>query len=177
MSRHNVICSRSRLNLVYGRNVMAGFSIVWLRNDLRCYDNAALHAALELGLPVVIVFVATPRTWSQHQMAPIKQDLLRRRVQVQVVDDTIQHDRTVHDIGEAHHRLAGDIRALCQRADSGRVRSCRNVQLCGGFVRRCLKNRPSERACTSQYRQRDDQNPVPVENSQVVAQFQAWTDR
>lgn len=60
---------------------MAGFSILWLRNDLRCYDNAALHSAVALGLPVLAVFIATPKSWQQHQMAPIKQDLIRRRVQ------------------------------------------------------------------------------------------------
>jgi len=59
---------------------MSGFQLVWLRNDLRHYDNAALHAAAQTGLPVVAVFIATPQTWQQHDMAPIKQDLIRRRV-------------------------------------------------------------------------------------------------
>ena len=56
------------------------FQLVWLRNDLRCYDNAALTQAQQSGLPVVAVFIATPVTWQQHQMAPIKQDFIRRRV-------------------------------------------------------------------------------------------------
>jgi deoxyribodipyrimidine photo-lyase len=59
---------------------MSAFQLVWLRNDLRHYDNAALHAAAQTGLPVVAVFIATPQTWQQHDMAPIKQDLIRRRV-------------------------------------------------------------------------------------------------
>ncbi len=59
---------------------MSTFQLVWLRNDLRHYNNAALHAAAQTGLPVVAVFIATPQTWQQHDMAPIKQDLIRRRV-------------------------------------------------------------------------------------------------
>ena len=59
---------------------MSTFQLVWLRNDLRHFDNAALHAAAQTGLPVVAVFIATPQTWQQHDMAPIKQDLIRRRV-------------------------------------------------------------------------------------------------
>lgn len=55
------------------------FALVWLRNDLRCFDNAALFAAQQTGLPVVAVYIATPQTWLLHQMAPIKQDFLRRR--------------------------------------------------------------------------------------------------
>ena len=58
----------------------SSFALVWLRNDLRCYDNAAFHQAQQTGLPVVAVFITTPATWQLHQVAPIKQDLIRRRV-------------------------------------------------------------------------------------------------
>lgn len=57
------------------------FSLVWLRNDLRVYDNQALFEACQAGLPVVALFVATPDSWLQHFMAPMKQDFIRRRVQ------------------------------------------------------------------------------------------------
>jgi len=56
------------------------FSLVWLRNDLRLHDNQALFEACQAGLPVVAVFIATPLSWNQHHMAPIKQDFIRRRV-------------------------------------------------------------------------------------------------
>lgn len=59
----------------------APFALVWLRNDLRCFDNASLYQAQQTGLPVVAVYIATPQTWTLHQMAPIKQDFLRRRAQ------------------------------------------------------------------------------------------------
>ncbi|MAD76846.1 MAG: deoxyribodipyrimidine photo-lyase [Rheinheimera sp.] len=59
--------------------------IVWLRNDLRVFDNASLfHAAQnareQQSSAVVALYIATPTTWQQHNMAPIKQDLIRRRV-------------------------------------------------------------------------------------------------
>lgn len=59
---------------------MTSFQLVWLRNDLRQLDNSLLTAAQQTGLPVVAVYLATKTTWSLHDMAPIKQDLLRRRV-------------------------------------------------------------------------------------------------
>jgi deoxyribodipyrimidine photo-lyase len=67
------------------RGSLSSFALVWLRNDLRCFDNAAIAAAQQTGLPVVALFIATPKTWQQHQMAPMKQDFIRRRIlQMQV---------------------------------------------------------------------------------------------
>lgn len=60
------------------------FHLVWFRNDLRTLDNLALHSALQRsqtsGLPVVALYLAYSATWQQHQMAPIKQDFIKRRV-------------------------------------------------------------------------------------------------
>lgn len=59
--------------------------LVWLRHDLRYHDNQALDAAASAAQAdngrVVVLFIATPGSWLQHHMAPIRQDLLRRRVQ------------------------------------------------------------------------------------------------
>lgn len=58
--------------------------LVWLRHDLRLHDNQALHAASmaarQDGGTVVALFIATAQTWRQHDMALIREDLLRRRV-------------------------------------------------------------------------------------------------
>ncbi len=94
---------------------MAGFSIVWLRNDLRCYDNAALHAALGLGLPVVVVFIATPKSWSQHQMAPIKQDLLRRRVQAMQQELALLGGQLLALEGDNYQQCAAQLAALAKQ--------------------------------------------------------------
>lgn len=63
---------------------MQSLNVVWFRNDLRCYDNACLSSAVEFanrtGNAVIGIFIATPDTWQLHDMAPIKQDLVRRRV-------------------------------------------------------------------------------------------------
>ncbi|MFC4656692.1 deoxyribodipyrimidine photo-lyase [Rheinheimera marina] len=58
----------------------AEFALVWYRNDLRTYDHLPLVSACQSGLPVLALFIATPGSWQQHHMAPIKQDLIRRRV-------------------------------------------------------------------------------------------------
>ncbi|QBL09227.1 deoxyribodipyrimidine photo-lyase [Rheinheimera sp. D18] len=63
---------------------MNSLNLVWLRNDLRSYDNVCLHSAIEhakrTASQVLVLFIATPDTWQLHDMAAIKQDLLRRRV-------------------------------------------------------------------------------------------------
>lgn len=57
--------------------------LVWLRNDLRITDNKALYAACsDSNARVLAAFVATPRQWARHDMAPrqaafIYQNLLR----------------------------------------------------------------------------------------------------
>ena len=60
-------------------SVVQPFVVVWYRNDLRSYDHPGLTQAQQTGLPVLALFIATPETWSTHDMAPMKQDLLRRR--------------------------------------------------------------------------------------------------
>lgn len=45
--------------------------LVWFRNDLRVTDNRALSAACEdPDASVIAVFIATPKQWQQHDMAP-----------------------------------------------------------------------------------------------------------
>jgi deoxyribodipyrimidine photo-lyase len=63
---------------------MPRLNIIWFRNDLRLYDNKVLCSALadaqQHNTAVLGLFIATPATWQQHNMALIKQDLIRRRV-------------------------------------------------------------------------------------------------
>ncbi|MDA0117634.1 deoxyribodipyrimidine photo-lyase [Vibrio sp. T11.5] len=56
-------------------------NLVWLRRDLRVEDNSALINAIEVGEPVVCIYVATPKTWQDHGLAPIQADLIYRRLQ------------------------------------------------------------------------------------------------
>ncbi|PKH20555.1 deoxyribodipyrimidine photo-lyase [Enterobacterales bacterium CwR94] len=45
--------------------------VVWLRNDLRIHDNAALYAACrDPQAQVRALFIATPQQWQQHAMSP-----------------------------------------------------------------------------------------------------------
>ncbi|MGY5612095.1 deoxyribodipyrimidine photo-lyase [Vibrio brasiliensis] len=54
--------------------------LVWLRRDLRVEDNRALNLALASGQPVAAIYVATPKTWQRHGLAPIQADLIFRRL-------------------------------------------------------------------------------------------------
>ncbi len=55
-------------------------NLVWFRRDLRVDDNSALLAAINTNKPVVALFVATPSTWQQHELAPIQADFIYRRL-------------------------------------------------------------------------------------------------
>lgn len=59
--------------------------VVWFRHDLRYHDNQALDTALQCAQQdngsVIGLYIATPVSWQEHDMAPIRQHLLRRRVQ------------------------------------------------------------------------------------------------
>ncbi|WNO60813.1 deoxyribodipyrimidine photo-lyase [Rheinheimera sp. MMS21-TC3] len=63
---------------------MKKLNVIWFRNDLRLVDNKALCSAIEdakqHNAAVLGLFIATPVTWQQHNMAAIKQDFIRRRV-------------------------------------------------------------------------------------------------
>lgn len=54
--------------------------LVWLRRDLRIEDNRALIAGLQSDEPVIALYVATPNTWKQHNLAAIQADLIYRRL-------------------------------------------------------------------------------------------------
>ncbi|MBK6286626.1 MAG: deoxyribodipyrimidine photo-lyase [Gammaproteobacteria bacterium] len=48
-------------------------SVVWFRSDLRVDDNSALNAALEIGEPVIGVFLLADGQWRTHHWGPRKQ--------------------------------------------------------------------------------------------------------
>ena len=54
--------------------------LVWFRRDLRAVDNQALHCAVASGEPVLALFIATPKQWASHDMAPIQADFIYRRL-------------------------------------------------------------------------------------------------
>jgi deoxyribodipyrimidine photo-lyase len=98
---------------------MSVFQLVWLRNDLRHFDNAALFAAAQTGLPVVAVFIATPLTWQQHDMAAIKQDLIRRRVAALKQELAAVGIPLVAIEAERYSDCAGILRQLAQQGAAG----------------------------------------------------------
>ena len=55
--------------------------VVWFRQDLRVSDNTALWRACEdPKAEVVGVFCVTPQQWAEHDMAPIRQQFIRRNL-------------------------------------------------------------------------------------------------
>ncbi|PSV10409.1 deoxyribodipyrimidine photo-lyase [Photobacterium leiognathi] len=63
-------------------NVNEDHVIIWFRDDLRSVDNIALNHAIETGLPVIALFVATPMQWHEHHVAAIQIDFIHRRLRV-----------------------------------------------------------------------------------------------
>ncbi|MGD6736085.1 deoxyribodipyrimidine photo-lyase [Photobacterium leiognathi subsp. mandapamensis] len=63
-------------------NVNEDHVIIWFRDDLRTVDNTALNHAIETGLPVIALFVATPMQWHEHHVAAIQIDFIHRRLLV-----------------------------------------------------------------------------------------------
>ncbi|WP_305458282.1 deoxyribodipyrimidine photo-lyase [Photobacterium leiognathi] len=63
-------------------NVNEDHVIIWFRDDLRTVDNTALNHAIETGLPVIALVVATPMQWHEHHVAAIQIDFIHRRLRV-----------------------------------------------------------------------------------------------
>ena len=53
--------------------------LIWLRSDLRHYDNTALSAAAKRG-PTVAVYLISPEQWLAHDDAPCKVDFWLRNL-------------------------------------------------------------------------------------------------
>jgi len=59
-----------------------GIQLIWFRADLRIVDNTALRHACRSGLPVIALYIATPKQWHEHDVAPIQVDFIQRRLLV-----------------------------------------------------------------------------------------------
>lgn len=57
-------------------------ALVWLRHDLRIYDNPALFKAAELGQGVVAIYVHCDAYIRLHGTAPAQLDFIRRHLQI-----------------------------------------------------------------------------------------------
>ena len=98
---------------------MQVLNVVWLRNDLRCFDNAVLSSAAEdaarTGAAVLALFIAAPQTWQLHDMAVIKQDLIRRRVlQLQQEIATLNIPLLAVE-GSSYQQVGAVFAALCRQ--------------------------------------------------------------
>lgn len=55
-------------------------TLVWLRNDLRLWDNPALYRAAEAGEGVAVVYLLCEEYLVRHAMAPVRLDFIRRHL-------------------------------------------------------------------------------------------------
>ena len=54
-------------------------SLLWIRRDLRSFDNPALIQAVQSGCRYAL-YISTPKQWHLHHDAPIKLDFMRRHL-------------------------------------------------------------------------------------------------
>ena len=54
-------------------------SLIWLRNDLRIYDNPALFSAVKSG-PCAAIYLLTPQQWDIHDVSPVKRAFIVRHL-------------------------------------------------------------------------------------------------
>uniref|UniRef100_UPI004048D293 deoxyribodipyrimidine photo-lyase n=1 Tax=Rheinheimera sp. TaxID=1869214 RepID=UPI004048D293 len=98
---------------------MPKLHLVWLRNDLRCLDNAVLCSAVEQAQQnneaLLVLFVATAQTWAEHDMAPIKQDLIRRRVMQLQTELTALNIPLLAIEGSSYSQIPAVFSQLCQQ--------------------------------------------------------------
>ncbi|MGR5148502.1 deoxyribodipyrimidine photo-lyase [Photobacterium alginatilyticum] len=59
-----------------------GAGLIWFRSDLRVVDNTAITAATRCSNNVLAAFISTPMQWHEHNVAPMKVDFIRRRLDV-----------------------------------------------------------------------------------------------
>jgi len=91
-------------------------SLLWIRRDLRIFDNPALTRAVENGCRYAL-YISTPKQWLLHHDAPIKLDFIRRHllemgqalaqygielVHLSVPDFTAQHNSLINFCHEYH---------------------------------------------------------------------------
>ncbi|MCG9677730.1 deoxyribodipyrimidine photo-lyase [Vibrio sp. Isolate24] len=96
-------------------------NLVWLRRDLRVEDNTALINAVEMGGPVVCIYVATPETWQDHGLAPIQADLIYRRLQALKQDLESLHIPLLYQQVETYTKSAQCVAEVATLLGANRV--------------------------------------------------------
>lgn len=97
-------------------------NLIWFRQDLRLTDNRALSAAAaESTEGLIALFIATPKTWSDHHLSGNKVDLLLRQLQ------SLKTDLAALNIPLKFLRLktfdesAAAVKSLCQDLEITKV--------------------------------------------------------
>jgi deoxyribodipyrimidine photo-lyase len=63
-----------------------GCVVFWFKNDLRTYDNKALHLASQLAkeknVPLIAVYLISPQDWEAHLTSAVRVDFILRSLEV-----------------------------------------------------------------------------------------------
>jgi deoxyribodipyrimidine photo-lyase len=94
-------------------------AIVWLRHDLRLYDNPALFKAAELGQGVVAVYVHCDAYVDMHKVAPAQLDFIRRHLHILSVDLINLNIPLVVIRVENPAEIAAELLSLAERVKAG----------------------------------------------------------
>ena len=90
--------------------------LIWLRTDLRHYDNTALSAAAKRG-PTAAVYLISPEQWQAHDDAPCKVDFWLRNLRT--LSDSLQQLNIPLLIRTAPtwDQASAELLELCQQLD------------------------------------------------------------
>ncbi|NRD74264.1 deoxyribodipyrimidine photo-lyase [Shewanella sp. VB17] len=80
-------------------------TLLWIRRDLRCFDNPALSQAVANGCQYAL-YISTPEQWQNHNESPIKLDFIRRHLH-QMATDMSQYGMTLLHLSATNFAAQG----------------------------------------------------------------------
>ena len=102
---------------------------VWFRNDLRIYDNPALHAACESGQPVIAFYFHTPKQFKEHSIGETKQRFVLETV-VELTKDLAQLNIPLVTLLSSDYNASVDLLVkLCHQYNVETVYANREMEL------------------------------------------------
>lgn len=93
-------------------------ALIWLRSDLRMDWHSPLQYGLQQHGTVHLLFILTPGQWKSYGLAPVKLDLLARRLQF-LRQQFAKHGLPLHIVSVEHnHEIPATLADFCQQHGS-----------------------------------------------------------
>ncbi len=103
--------------------------LVWFRNDLRTFDHSGLSAAAASGEPVVGLFVATEKQWSQQHMADCKRHLIYAQLADLSAQLAAMNIPLVIDVADSYAHSQACVIKRCKQFSIRQVHFCYEYEL------------------------------------------------